>query len=68
MGGAPGCITAKVVPSLVTVEASMDEEVIYGIGGTRMRSFVKNGSIDFGLSLHAIKDRGTFCVVETMET
>ena len=68
MGGAPACITAKVVPSLVTIEANTDEEVAYGYGGAKMWSFIKDRSIDFGLKLRAIEDKGTLCVVETKET
>lgn len=56
------------MPSLVTIESSVDEEVSYGRGGAKMWSFVKNTNIDFGLSLRAVNNKGTLCVVETMET
>lgn len=68
VGGAPACITAKVVPSLVTIEANSDEEVSYGYGGAKMWSFIKDRNIDFGLKLRAVEDKGTLCVVETIET
>ena len=68
VGGAPAYITAKVVPSLVTIEANADEEVAYGCGGAKMWSFIKDRNIDFGLKLRAVEDKGTLCMVETIET
>ena len=68
MGGAPACITAKVVPSLVTIEANSDEEVAYGYGGAKMWSFIKDRNIDFGLKLRAVPNNGEFCRIETEET
>lgn len=56
------------MPSLVTIEANADEEVAYGYGGAKMWSFIKNRNIDFGLKLRAVEDKGTLCMVETIET
>ena len=56
------------MPSLVTMEANVDEEEVYGCGGAKMWSFIKNRNIDFGLKLRAVEDKGTLCVVETIET
>ena len=56
------------MPSLVTIEANSDEEVAYGYGGAKMWSFIKNRNIAFGWKLSAIEDKGTLCMVETIET
>ena len=56
------------MPSLVTMEANVDEEVAYGCGGAKVWSFIKNRNVDFGLKLRAVEDKGTLFMVETIET
>lgn len=69
VGGAPACITAKVIPSLVTMER-VDEwdEWRGGLGSPLISSFRKEIGLDFGLKLRAVNNKGTLCTVETMET
>ena len=69
VGGAPACITAKVVPSLVTMERVDEWSDWYGgLGSPLIGSFRKEIGLDFGLKLRAVNNKGTLCVVETMET
>lgn len=69
VGGAPACITAKVVPSLVMME-TVDEwsEWRSGLGSPLIGSFRKEIGLDFGLKLRAVEDKGSLCTIETIET
>ena len=57
------------MPSLVTMEA-VDEwsECRGGLVSPLISSFRKEIGLDFGLKLRAVEDKGTLCVVETIET
>lgn len=69
MGGAPACITAKVVPSLVTMERVDEwEDWCGGLGNPLISSFRKEIGLDFGLKLRAVKNKGSLCTIETAET
>lgn len=69
VGGTPACITAKVMPSLVTME-TVDEwsEWRGGLGSPLISSFRKEIGLDFGLKLRAVEDKGSLCTIETIET
>lgn len=69
MGDAPACITAKVVPSLITME-TVDEwsEWRGGLGSPLIGSFRKEIGLDFGLKLRAVENKGSLCTIETIET
>lgn len=55
------------MPSLFTMESNVEEEAVVG-GRSVIWSLVKNYSVDFGLKLHAVEDKGNLCTIETVET
>ena len=65
IGGAPGFITAKVIPTLFSAEIS--REVVTVKGGKcdlPILSFEQDNSLDFGLNLRAVEDGGMLCKIE----